>query len=458
MSREQVMQSASEGGIAASHPPLESSAVLAGPATSREFNRIRGGIIPLACWRVEDIQFEFDSSFIKPEIAAEIQHLRVLREAHKKIDTVTKKTLFPPLSIFGHADPVGNDDYNKQLSGRRAAAIYGLLTRNTALWEELQTQPFGGDHWGTKALQTMQTVTGMPSSTPRRVLFQAYMDHICTLRDAQGQPVKFVLKPEDFLAQGIDGGGKGDYQGCGEFNPVLVFSQKENMEFAKPGMDIERNTANAPNRRVVVYLFRVGTRVDPVKWPCPRVKEGVAGCRRRFWSDGEKRRSFQTERREYKDTKDTFACRFYDRLFNSSPCELIKPGTLQRLLITLLDLEERPRPGVPYLLTVDGMEFDTVTNDAGQIDHFLPLASQQGTLFIEGQEYLININTLPPLNTLAGVQGRLNNLGFDCGSPTGTMNPDTKKALTHFQQQHGLKVTGDVTPETEEKLKSIYGH
>jgi len=28
-----------------------------------------------------------------------------------------------PLSVFGHADPVGSDDYNKALSGRRAMAV-----------------------------------------------------------------------------------------------------------------------------------------------------------------------------------------------------------------------------------------------------------------------------------------------------------------------------------------------
>src|ERR1035441_9549451 len=42
-----------------------------------------------------------------------------------------------PLAIFGHADPVGSDIYNKKLSGRRAMAVYGLLTRDLSIWEEL---------------------------------------------------------------------------------------------------------------------------------------------------------------------------------------------------------------------------------------------------------------------------------------------------------------------------------
>src|SRR5205823_1548209 len=72
---------------------------------------------------------------------------------------------------------------------------------------------------------------------------------------------------------------------------------------------------------VMILLFRPGSKVDPAKWPCPRVKEGTAACRKRFWSDADKKRQFQQNRREFKDTQDTFACRFYQRIADSSPCE-----------------------------------------------------------------------------------------------------------------------------------------
>src|SRR5262249_43042782 len=60
-----------------------------------------------------------------------------------------------PLSIFGHADPVGSDDYNKTLSGRRATAIYAMLIRDASLWEHLYSSPFGDDIWGKDTLRTM---------------------------------------------------------------------------------------------------------------------------------------------------------------------------------------------------------------------------------------------------------------------------------------------------------------
>ncbi|MEJ7714117.1 MAG: hypothetical protein WKF84_30810 [Pyrinomonadaceae bacterium] len=84
-------------------------------------------------------------------------------------------------------------------------------------------------------------------------------------------------KKDDFLARGADSKGKGDYQGCSEFNPILIFSQEKNVEFEQAQDKTIRNAANAPNRRVMVLLFRPGSHVLADKWPCPRAKEGSTG-------------------------------------------------------------------------------------------------------------------------------------------------------------------------------------
>jgi hypothetical protein len=336
-------QFTSEGGIAGAHVRLPDSALLVGPTVEKEFNTLRAGLIPLACWRVEDIRFDFASSFVRPEIANEIRALHELREKHKQElsartdgkGPVQQVFGFPPLSIFGHADPVGEDEFNKQLSGRRATAIYALLTRRTDLWEELFSQPLANDNWGEPAIRTIQLhlgleATGKADKNARKALFGAYMESLCTIRDnagdilkgEAGDPVILILdKDKDFLGQGKDKAGKADFQGCSEFNPVSIFSKAEAQQFAAAADKTARNKENGPNRRVVALLFRVGSKVDPARWPCPRAKEGTAACRKRFWSDGDKRRSNQAQRREHEKTKDTFACRFYDRLANSSPCE-----------------------------------------------------------------------------------------------------------------------------------------
>jgi hypothetical protein len=154
------------------------------------------------------------------------------------------------------------------------------------------------------------------------------MDATCV--DPEGQP--FRLEKTDFLARGADPAGKGDYQGCGELNPVLVFSEEERQRFAQAFDKTERNRENAPNRRVLIYLFRPGARVDPARWPCPRAEEGPAGCKERLWSDADARRAPGDARRTYSATGDTFACRFYDRFAARSPCEGARPALATALV------------------------------------------------------------------------------------------------------------------------------
>ncbi len=371
-----TLTSATKGGVAGDHPPLTTRELLVGPTTQSEFNTVNAGLIPIGCWRVNDLRFHFGSSFVAPGIREELQTLDELIQKH----IVGEKK--PPLSIFGHADPVGEDEFNKGLSGRRAQAIYGLLTRNTDLWEELYSQPHGEDQWGDPEIDTMlDTVSATDESASegdappanrqarieafqaehglevdghvgvntRRELFRAYMDTLCG---------DLVVDPTEFLGQGQDPEGKADYQGCSEFNPLLIFSQEEQEKFQQDQDKTKRNTENAPNRRVMVLLFRPGTTVTPERWPCPRVSENSNGCRKRFWSDGEDRRSRRNpdNRREFRDTKDTFACRFYDRLSNNSPCERILNTLLE---LRLFDAVHEAIPRAKFRATIGKKEIRT---------------------------------------------------------------------------------------------------
>lgn len=332
----QSLEIATEGGTVASHDSLPLLPVLVGPATGSESNAYRAGLIPLACWRVEDIRFDFDSSLVRPDILDEIRQLARLVQAHPEC----------PLSIFGHTDPSGDDAYNKKLSGRRAQAIYALLTREVSLWEDLYSNPLGHDDWRIRAEQLMLqdldyepgrtdgvndnptrdalkrfqqnsglSPSGSSDAGTRKKLFQAYMMALCG--------PQFRLTKTDFLGRGQDPDGKADYQGCSEFNPAMVFSQQEHNRYQAASDKTERNLQNTSNRRVVIYLFRKGSKVLPNRWPCPAATVGEGQCRARFWSDGEQRRSrrLPAERRQFPQTQDTFACRFYHRLATGSPCE-----------------------------------------------------------------------------------------------------------------------------------------
>jgi hypothetical protein len=332
-----AIHGSSDGGVQGAHPDSASPQLLVAPSTAGEFNNTRLPLIPIACWRVDDIRFAFDSSFVAAtpsndpaatpnDIRAELQNLITLVQAHPGC----------PLSVFGHADPVGDDDYNKHLSGRRATAIYALLIFNSdsgaaiKLWNSIAHK----ENWGSQQREMMQNFTGLPAGTQDSALIQAYLQKLV--------PPALKLAKTDFLARGADAAGKGDYQGCSEFNPLLLFSAEKQADYdqaakgdkkdpaAQEALN-QRNADNAPNRRVLVLMFRKGSRIDPAKWPCPTASEGPAACRKRFWDNGEFRRSNHLSGvdRKFEDKPDTFACRFYQRISSSSPCESTLPPTVK---------------------------------------------------------------------------------------------------------------------------------
>ncbi len=466
-----TIHSVTEGGVAATHTPLPAPRGLVAPTTSpKEHNTLRDALVPFACWRAHDLRFRFDSSFILPELRHEIKSLKSLIDRHTRKDEQGQTSAKPVLSVFGHADPVGSDDYNKLLSGRRAQAIYALLVRNAELWDDLYNHPLGNDKWEPEVIHAMQTelhqpLSDHPAAAARHALYLSYMDRVCTIRDeldqplldASGQPVQLKLVPTDFLAGGADErGGKGDYQGCGEFNPILIFSDQQNQASSAPEAKEARDAANAPNRRVVIFLFRPGVRIKPQYWPCPPAKEGVAGCRKRFWSDGERRRGkrLPDQERTFEGSQDTFACRFYDRLANRSPCE--KRPIL--LVIRLVNLDFEPIAGMPYRLSVgDGVFSGTTTSD-GLIQHLVPPDTTAATLTCDDFTREVTIEPMDDSATVDGAQPRLLNLAFGTADAAqGVLDEATQLTLKRFQTRHELTASGKLDNATAAKLKERYG-
>ena len=298
--------------------------VLVAPATGKDGATIRERLVPVASLQVDDVRFEFDSSFVLPDAADDFTAVDLIHRANPDA----------PVSIFGHADPVGDDEYNKILSGRRAMAIFAVLTRRVDLWERLHAKPHGRDDWKAgvfgimrQALGAVDGATGVPSSpAARATLFAAYMDLLC--RNVAGRPFTLDAR-RDFLARGDDKEGKGDFQGCGEFNPDIILAAGTPGR-DQPGPNAARDEANAPNRRVVILFFTPGAKAEPSDWPCPRALEGTAGCRKRLWSDATQRRRPAAETRDQRKTGDTYACRFYDRI--APPPDPRGPGRLIRSL------------------------------------------------------------------------------------------------------------------------------
>jgi hypothetical protein len=242
----------------------------------------------------------------------------------------------------------------------------------------------------------MIEATGLPEGTADGPLMQAYLQGL--------RPDELQLQRTDFLAQGADPYGKGDFQGCSSFNPLLITSQQEEAEFKEAeknknqaGLE-KRNSVNAPNRRVVVLLFRVGSKVDAAKWPCPRATEGTGGCIKRFWSDGTKRRSdrLPDKERRFEDTGDTFACRFYHRLTSESPCEKVLRLAGSHISVLLRSNSGAvPLANLKYSVALeDGRALEGTTDKDGLIQHDdVPPGDYELTL--DGKKADVLLPTLP---------------------------------------------------------------
>jgi hypothetical protein len=453
------------GGVSADADSPSPLPVLVSTSTDgKGKNTVRMDLIPVACWKINDVRFAFGSSFVLPASRAEFQTLFHLREEHPN----------SPMSIFGHADPVGDDAFNKRLSGHRAESVYAVLTRDAARWEKLYAAARPGEGWGTACIQEMLAALGYNPGPVSGTLNEATKASIRKFQenndlspDSQAGPLtrkklftKYMeflypeaLPKQAFLGRGLDAGGKADYQGCGEFNPVMLFSQQEEQAFSRSQSKEDRNRENGVNRRVMVLLFRKDSFVAANKWPCPRADEGVAGCRRRFWSDGEKRRTTQLpdQRRRFEQTHDTLACRFYQRLTDSSPCE--QPSPLVRIKLRLLDVYHAPRQNAHYVLQVGELRFEGHTNSDGVLTHMVPASATEGTLQLKNWQAQLDLVAVQDLEDEPGRFSRLSNLGYHPAGP----EEECKLALMRFQSANDEEANGELTEATRSKLRRAYG-
>ena len=76
-----------EGGVTARNPERRKLPILAAPValgSDQISATIRPGFFPIACWRIDDLRFAFDSSFVRPTASDEFRELFALRPPEQK--------------------------------------------------------------------------------------------------------------------------------------------------------------------------------------------------------------------------------------------------------------------------------------------------------------------------------------------------------------------------------------
>lgn len=163
---------------------------------------------------------------------------------------------------------------------------------------------------------------------------------------------------------------------------------------------------------------------------------------------------------------------------------LYEPKTLLHLVLN--DSEGNPEPGVRYEIWINderydppGHEDELRTREDGLIHHMVPVTRSIELRIFDhtrdedeeheeeqeekaGRPRYDTITVMPghldPIDTVEGVQDRLNNLGYGFGDDEpGTEGPGTEAALREFQADYGLVPTGVMDDYTRARLLEAHG-
>lgn len=136
-----------------------------------------------------------------------------------------------------------------------------------------------------------------------------------------------------------------------------------------------------------------------------------------------------------------------------------EPGMLR---LVVKDGDE-PRANEPYVLTFEDREVSGVTDAMGQLEQPIPPDARSATLIVgedaNAEEYELNLGHLHPLETVSGVQARLDNIGYDVGTIDGRMNDKTIDAIFAFCVKHEVELPpkGQISEAFRSKLREEHG-
>ncbi len=136
-------------------------------------------------------------------------------------------------------------------------------------------------------------------------------------------------------------------------------------------------------------------------------------------------------------------------------------GIPETVRIRLATASGRPRGGLRYILYVDGCcPLNGITDAGGTLTHHVPPLTESGRLVVTSElnrieNYDLLFSHLEPAAVTAGIQQRLNRLGFVCGRDDGVMDFKTQRALAGFQKQQKLFPSGAPDVDTRAALERL---
>jgi len=293
------------------------------------------------CARIQGVTFDFDRSFVRPAVVADLEPLEKKLAQHPDAKVI----------VFGHTDKVGSEAYNKDLSERRALSVYAFITNQPDIWEDLYKK----ENWGIRAVQEILKdmggrfdpgpVDGVDGPQTRQAVKNFQEDNGLTVDGVAGPNTRKALFTAYMTGKHdieIDDGSFLDpkHMGCGEFNPVN-----------------ETEEPDEENRRVNFFLF------SPDRLPrVPCLNGDLGPCK------------VQTAK-PLPRHRDSFHCSFFDSI--AVKCKDDTPVTpvtdVGLIFMRLFDETGNvPLAGRSYHilpLSPGGLEFEGKVDDDGIVRH-----------------------------------------------------------------------------------------
>ena len=133
-------------------------------------------------------------------------------------------------------------------------------------------------------------------------------------------------------------------------------------------------------------------------------------------------------------------------------------GVPVKLSIRILDENDEPFSNEPCRVDIDGTATDTNLDDDGRLEMPIPPNARRAVVTLKEVNHTIELmlGGVDPIDSVSGIQGRLQNLGYKIDDPPDSAGESTRRALEDFQSRYGLPITGEADDATRAKLASLH--
>jgi N-acetylmuramoyl-L-alanine amidase len=133
-----------------------------------------------------------------------------------------------------------------------------------------------------------------------------------------------------------------------------------------------------------------------------------------------------------------------------------RKGVPRWLRVRFWSGEEEPLSHRPVRIDVDGRLGSGKTDEDGWFKYAISPDARLAKLILDDSySYELRLGHLSPIDTVFGIQDRLQDLGFYDGPIDGNQSQELKDALTKFQLCQNLETSGQVDAATQDELKKL---